>query len=64
MKPTTRLLAILSRDRLKDVPTLAAELQMAPRDVLAMLVELRQSKAVGFYDRTEKGGDFGWRLRN
>lgn len=60
MKATTQLLSLLAFDTLKDVPTLAQELGLPPREVLKMLLSLRETKAVGFYDRN---GDFGWRLR-
>jgi DNA-binding IclR family transcriptional regulator len=60
MKIVTQLLNMLSFDSLKDVPSLAEDLGLPPREVLKMLVSLRETKTVGFYVKDE---DFGWRLR-
>jgi hypothetical protein len=60
MKIVTQLLSLLSFDSLKDVPSLAEDLGLPPREVLKMLVSLRETKTVGFYVKDE---DFGWRLR-
>jgi DNA-binding IclR family transcriptional regulator len=60
MKIVTQLLNLLSFDSLKDVPSLAEDLGLPPREVLKMLVSLRETKTVGFYVKDE---DFGWRLR-
>jgi len=60
MKIVTQLLSLLTFDSLKDVPSLAEDLGLPPREVLKMLTTLRETKTVGFYIKDE---DFGWRLR-